>query len=215
MPRPVTIPLRAKEVVRERSPNGSKCFSEYFFGGKLVGRRCWWENGRLHIEESFRNGIKHGIERHWYQNGRLMWQTNYDKGLEHGIARQWGRKGEFLGGYRMRHGTGVDLWWDLGVLAEERHVKNGLLHGFERWWTEGVVWEESHWQAGEEHGIRREWRLDESRRLRPGYPHFFIRGKRVRKAEYLRRQPADLTLPPYRAADNKPERPLPRVEILR
>ena len=201
---PIGIPSGARELVTERYPNGSKKRAEYFVRGRKAGFRYWWESGQIDWEHPIRRGASHGVDRRWHANGQLMSQTSYRYGNEHGVARQWNPRGKLLGRYRMRHGTGVDRWWDDdGRLAEERHYRNGRPHGLERWWwNRRWLSEERHWRDGVLHGIWREWREG---KLWRGFPRFYLNGKRVTRARYLRAVARDPCLPPY---DPKEDRPL-------
>jgi hypothetical protein len=206
MPRVAGILKRAKEVA-SYDADGNRESAEYFIRGQSVGRRWWYQNGQLEAESSSRDGRLHGIHREWHDNGQLLSQTQYKNGYEHGQALQWGRRGRLLGGYSMKMGTGVDLWWTpiIGRFPdEERHMKGGLRHGFERWWSKKKgVWEESHWSDGKEHGIRRRWT---GRKLHRGFPQFHINDEKVTKREYLRAARTDPTLPPYDPEDDSPRR---------
>jgi hypothetical protein len=147
--------------------------------------------------------------------------TPYARGFEHGVARQWGDDGRLLGTYRMNRGTGIDLWWDetwrkprRRYLAEVHSLRRGLPHGFEWWLDEDQrsVSQERHWQDGELHGIERNW--NRYRRLRRGFPKYFVAGRQVTRREYLRAAMTDSSLPQFREKDNRPRRDFPR-EIAR
>jgi hypothetical protein len=183
--------------------------------GRVVGRRVRDEAGRVTHEHGLKDGRKHGPERSWDDEGHLKWETCYADGLEHGTARQWDR-GRLVGTYTMVHGTGVDLWRDAdGRLSEERYYEAGTWHGFERWWRwdERTVWKESHFRHGREHGVFREW--NDRGRLHRGFSCYFVAGERVNKRRYLRAAAADPSLPPFRAEDDDPRRPLPREHLER
>ena len=110
----------------------------------------------------------------------------------------------------MDHGTGLDLWrHSNGELFEERHLKSGGRHGFERLWGDGNtrVWSEQHFHDGLSHGIERRWNA--AAKLKFGYPRYYVRGERVTKRQYLRAAKNDPTLPPFRPEENRPERTLP------
>jgi hypothetical protein len=160
-------------------------------------------------------GRKHGRERQRdFEGGdSLEFETNYVHGLEHGIAKQY-YDGRLVGTYRMDLGTGVDLWRDRNSrLQEERHVRDGALHGFERWWNgdDRTLWKEGHYRGGVEHGIFRDW--NDKGRLRRGYPQYYVHGQRVVKRQYLKAAASDQTLPRYREEDNRPERQLPDESV--
>ena len=203
------IPADGEEVFIEATANGERSYA-CVLHGHTVGYRLRDAAGRLVIERAVKDGVQHGGERHWGSDGHLEFETSYVNGLEHGLAQQW-CKGLVVGSYRLEYGTGVDLWRHCtAALAEERHCQQGDRHGFERWWTgdDVTVWQEGHYWHGEPHGIFRAWNTHG--RLCRGYPQYMIRGRRVKKRQYLRAAAADDSLPPFRDADNAPRRPLPR-----
>jgi antitoxin component YwqK of YwqJK toxin-antitoxin module len=202
------IPAGAEEVRIEATTHEVQSYT-CVLNGHTVGYRLRDSTGHLVIERALNDGVQHGPERHWGPDGQLEFETSYLNGLEHGIARQW-RQGRLVGTYRLEHGSGVDLWRHCtGALSEERHYQQGRRHGFERWWTgdDTTVWEEGHYWHDEPHGIFRMWNA--RGQLRRGYPQYMIHGRRVSKRQYLKAAASDPSLPPFREADNAPQRSLP------
>lgn len=208
-----SIPRHARARVADRHASGAPERVEYLVGRSVVGCRYFDPNGGLLLDYGVHRGKRHGREYRWDVPGTLLSATSYRNGLEHGTARQWSSDGRLLGTYRMRSGTGIDLWWQetwtkprRTYLAEARFVKNGKRHGFE-WWLNGdqrSVHQERHWSMNELHGIEREW--NDRRSLRPGFPRFYVRGRRVTRPSYDRKQKRDASLPPYTPEDNRPQR---------
>lgn len=207
---PRVIPRNAREKIVQRHEKGFKQVALYYVNRKLIGHRSWDNEGHLAQEYAIRNNEKHGVFVSYWPNGIVSWVTHYVDGKEHGVSRQFDWKGELIGTYRMRHGTGVDLWFTApGELSEERYVRDGKWDGFERWWiTRHSVSAETHFKENLEHGIKREWTARGN--LRRGYPRYFIRGNRVPKREYERACREDSSLPPYRKADDSPKRVQPK-----
>ena len=80
--------------------------------------------------------MMHGLFRTWHENGQLQEESTYYQGKEHGETKQYDENGVQIGSYIMDYGTGVDLWfYTAGVLSEERELRDGLRHGYERWWS--------------------------------------------------------------------------------
>lgn len=205
-----TIPETAEEQMTEIWPSGKRRAAWYEQGGQRVGYRAWSEEGVLVMEQLLRDGVPQGHLRVWHENGHLCEEAWYEDGLEHGRTHQYDTNGVLIGGYSMDRGTGVDLWFaHPGVLSEERHMRNGQRHGYERWWDEDnrKVWEEGHFWEGLEHGIFRRWHHRGG--LERGYPRYYVRGQRVSKRQYLRASVADPSLPPFRPEDQSPARSLP------
>ena len=61
-----------------------------------------WENGQLALEQNYKNGIKHGLDKEWYENGQLKHNQNWKDGKREGLHGDWNsRKG---------------IWWYLRVV---------------------------------------------------------------------------------------------------
>jgi len=182
----------------------------YFVGGKLVGERGYWGDGKLAQERPIRHGKVHGRCYQWDCSGVLVLLEPYQKGLMHGTARQWAEDGTLLGTYEMRHGTGLDVWRARRedgrvVVAEVHSMRAGMKHGF-TWWLrgDGRPYHEEHYWNGQRHGIERMWNAEH--RLRRGYPRYWVRDEQVSKREYLSARKSDPGLPPFRAIDQVPRR---------
>jgi len=180
----------------------------------MVGTRYFHESGELEDECPFKDGLVHGVRYRADTPGRLLSAEPFANGLPHGTARQWSAEGQLLGTYRMKRGTGTDLWWcdnsETGpYLSEARFVKDGRWHGFEWWLKEDQtsIWQERHFRNDELHGIERCW--NSNGRLRRGYPKYHVNNFHVTKREYLRACAADPTLPHFRPADDLPQRTFP------
>jgi hypothetical protein len=210
-----SIPKDAQERVVATFVNSPRKYkAEYMLGGTKVGIRLFHETGDLEYECPLRNGVPHGVEYRSDVPGKLLSATPYFDGLQHGIATQWNDDEELIGTCVMRHGTGLDLWYSgsndmLPFLSEARYLKDGKWHGFE-WWLnpdQRSVWEECHFWEDRRHGIERAW--NRKGRLRRGYPKYWVNDRRVTKRQYVRACAGDPNLPPFRDADNRPERLFP------
>jgi antitoxin component YwqK of YwqJK toxin-antitoxin module len=187
--------------------SGAKKSAYYYDGGQKVGYRYWDEDGHLSIEYHIKHDKKHGSFRTWHDNGTLEHETAYFEGKEHGISTQYDRDGRSIGTYEMKFGTGVDLWYyAAGIIAEERHYKDGNRDGYERWWNTDnqSIYRESHFHSGLEHGIFRIW--NQEGRLCRGFPAYFVNGKKMPKRSYLKTCDRDKSLPKYLAIEDNPQR---------
>jgi MORN repeat variant len=207
---PSDIPLN----VIERAVEGSVGFTECILDGCVVGRRIYYENGKLLRETPLRDGRKHGKEFEWDEDGTLLSVEPYFEGQIHGLAKQYGRDGKVIGTYRFVHGTGYDIWrWEwwkgFAPVSEIHSMRDGVPHGYE-WWLEPDqrnVHHERHWYHGNYHGIERRWNY--RRNLRRGYPKYWIQGEAVTKRQYMRAGKFDKSLPPFQPQDNLPRRRFP------
>jgi antitoxin component YwqK of YwqJK toxin-antitoxin module len=188
------------------------------FKGNLVGRRVYNHEGIMVLETPMKDGLKHGREITWDDNGKLLSIEPYAKGKIHGTAKQYGQNGRVIGIYKIKHGTGFDIWRqedeDNGVFVSEIHaLKDGFPNGYEWWFAspEQDLILERHWQMGKLHGIERVW--NSKSRLRRGYPKFFIADQNVSKQKYIKMTLMDKTLPVFREKDNLPYRKLSLMEV--
>lgn len=217
-------------------PSGAPRQLDFYRADTLLGRRFIVEDDpRSFTElELAPDGRRHGLEIR-IDDGELVSVEPYANGLPHGLAEQWAQ-GELIGTYQMDRGGGLDLWhavccapcWasrprgagdacrchEAGAerkiyLAEARYLVDGWLHGFEYWIDidQRSVHEERHFKRGQLHGIERVW--SSSKKLRRGYPRYYVDGKRLDKRRYQRAAQKDASLPPFRAEDNERARDFP------
>ncbi|HXG63478.1 MAG TPA: hypothetical protein VNO70_00125 [Blastocatellia bacterium] len=213
-----SIPPEATEqVVSECRREGNAIWlrrTKCLFDGKVVGERFYEEDGTLVIETPLKDGKRHGVVYCWHDTGELLSAEPYVDGLLHGTSLQWSEDGALLGTYALVHGTGYDIWRNVGedgriYISEIHSLQAGLPHGFEWWLNEDQrsVWEERHWHLGELHGIERRW--NRAGGLSRGWPKYWVRGERVTKKQYLRAVESDASLPAFREADQFPKRNFP------
>jgi hypothetical protein len=185
-----------------------------FVAGNFVGRRVYNEEGILVLETPMKDGLRHGREQTWDDEGNLLSIEPYAKGKIHGTAKQFGRNGKVIGTYKLKHGTGFDIWRQENergrVFVSEIHcLKDGLPQGYEWWFASSKrdLMHERHWQMGKLHGIERVW--NNKGNLRRGYPKFYIADQVVSKQKYAKMALIDITLPAFHEEDNYPKRKLP------
>jgi hypothetical protein len=213
-----SIPSAAQPRIVNKYPSAETSRIEYVLDGSVVGYRDFSIDGALESDVGLRDGKRHGTSYRFEPPDKLVSATPYRNGLQHGLARQWGEDGRLIGWYRMRHGTGVDLWWQetwprpgRPYVSEAHCEMDGLPHGYEWWLDEDQrsVWHERHWWRGQVHGVERQWNAKGA--LRRGFPAYFVRGERVTPRAYERARATDPTLPAFRSAENKPQRRFPAI----
>ena len=210
-----SIPKAARERVTATFVTGPQKYkAEYVLHGKVVGVRFFYETGQPSLEIPLKNGVTHGIVYSWYTPGKLTSADPYRNGREHGTARQWSDEGKLIGTYTMKHGTGIDLWWQsfgnrAPYPAEIRYMVDGKRQGFEWWLNENRrgVHEECHFWNGNKHGVERSW--NSRGRLRRGYPKYWVNDQRTTKRRYINACTKDPSLPSFRERDNLPYRKFP------
>lgn len=208
---PKDIPREAVEVPLGEGGHGF----DYRLGERLVARVYYHPTGAIDWETHYDEvGRLHGVERQQHESGRRRYRARWVHGRQHGLQQQWDEAGELLGETRFVDGTGVDLWFACGGLAEQREYVGGKRHGVERWWSgPREVWRECRWRAGREHGIEREW--NDHGRLRRGFPRYWVDGERVTRRRYARARASDPTLPAIDPRDDRPRRTPPAVRAVR
>jgi hypothetical protein len=151
--------------------------------------------GKLLSAAPYSHGLPHGTARQWSEDGKLIGAYTMRHGT--GIDLWWCES--FENG--------------LPYLSEARYVKDGKWHGFDWWLNEDQksVWEERHFRNGQIHGIERLWNW--KGRLHRGYPRYWVNDLRMTKRQYLRARAKDPTLPPFRKTDNRPQRRFPAEVI--
>ena len=200
----------------ERRVEGYGGLTECVIDGLVLGRRVYNDKGGIVRETSLKDGKKHGNEIEWNDDGTLLSVEPYLEGQIHGLAKQYSRSGKIIGTYRFVRGTGYDIWrwewWEgFAPVSEVHSMQDGVPHGYE-WWLDPdqrSLDHERHWFEGNYHGIERKWNY--RRKLRRGYPKYWIRGEVVTKRQYLKAVKSDKTLPRFRAQDNSPRRQFPPV----
>lgn len=214
-----SIPVDAIKKIQKTNKQGIVIATDYYVSNELIGKRFFEDDGKLFWEYGLKNGKYHGNYYYFHDNGELFYQSNYTDGKQSGLAVQWTTTGQLVGISYFENGTGIDFWcivdmlnrWELG---EEKHYKDGLMHGLERWWNaDGTVWREGYYQKGLATGVFREW---DEEGLKVGFPKFFIDGQEVDKQAYLTIQQNHKAsyLPAFKEIDNLPQRTLHPFYVL-
>jgi len=153
--------------------------------------------GKLLSAEPYFEGFPHGTARQWSDDGKLIGTYTMRHGT--GIDLWWCECSEN----------------GLPYLSEALYFKEGKRHGFEWWLNEGQrsVHEERHLRNGQLHGIERSW--NQQGLLHRGYPRYWLNDARVTKSQYVRACADDPALPPFHERDNRPQRRFPSEVIVR
>ena len=128
-------------------PNGKLRSQEFFIKGHSMGGKRRWnidetlkaqsEPDEQLIDETLKNGQRHGDYFEWWPNGKLKVFRTYVDGKEHGISR---------------------IWHCNGVLAYEGGRREGMVDGISRFWDEdGFQTSETCWDRGKHCGYRIFW----------------------------------------------------------
>lgn len=110
--------------------NGQQRFCYYIYKRKIHGKgSVWFQDGKIQLEESFRDGSLHGLVREWYNSGKLKRWVNYENGHKSGIMRKWYENGrlEYSGRYSLDICQGKHLFFSAsGRITTEKIYINGV-----------------------------------------------------------------------------------------
>ena len=108
------IPKTAKKIGPFNEPRLRATGYNYIIPGNdpsspiLVGQELYLGKS-LVSRTSFLNGKKHGIHREWYSDGKLKIEEPYRNGLLNGTVKCWAENGILVGQYEIVDGTGREI----------------------------------------------------------------------------------------------------------
>ncbi len=70
----------------------------------------YYENGKVAMEQAFRDGIPHGVYRTFYENGKVEMEYSYDYGTPNGPVTYWYSNGKLKAQGTMREGVKDGHW---------------------------------------------------------------------------------------------------------
>ncbi|MCB9335926.1 MAG: toxin-antitoxin system YwqK family antitoxin [Flavobacteriales bacterium] len=50
--------------------------------------------GKVVLENSYKNGLLHGVIKQWFNNGQLEFQMNFENGKQNGVSKSWFENGQ-------------------------------------------------------------------------------------------------------------------------
>ncbi len=56
--------------------------------------RCWYPNGNLKHEQTWKNGVQHGEETWWWENGQIRNEGEFKEGKYDKIINRWTEDGK-------------------------------------------------------------------------------------------------------------------------
>lgn len=150
-----------KELVLDASnpnlvlENGVLFFGDAPFHGLLVQVG---NNNGLKKTVQYRNGRKHGYEKHWYSNDSIAVHRMYDKGVKIGIHYGWWEDGSSKFRYHFNpkgeyHGRVLE-WYPSGRPYKVFNYENGQEVGNQRLWKrDGAIKANYEVVGGERFGL--------------------------------------------------------------
>ncbi len=162
---------------------------------ELKIEKTYYPNGQIEREESFKNGIPHGLSKRYYPNGGIESERSFENGIPHGWHRTWHENGVLASEVYLNHEVpdGIARQWDTkGNLLGTFEIKNGT--GIEKkWYEDGTVENEISWVNGTTTG---RWRMYEEDGTILG-DMYWIKNRKVSKKKYIEACQKDPTLPRY------------------
>ena len=120
--------------------NGILYYNDALFTGNLITH---YENKLFKSDIEYKNGRKHGHEKHWNTKADLIIERHYLKGKKSGIHKGW---------------------WDNGNLRFEYHFNNkGEYHvSVKEWYESNMLFKAFNYENGKEVGSQKLWKSDGS-----------------------------------------------------
>lgn len=123
------------ELKTEYYPNGkTKTQTPYKNGKKHGVEKHYFDDGYLYIEREFINGIKEGIEKQYSGEGVLWRETQFKDGIKHGKEKYYHETGELKSISTCVNGKlhGQEIWfYDTGDIYIIAFNKNGKQEGYQ------------------------------------------------------------------------------------
>ena len=63
---------------------------------KIKIKTEYYEDGAIHIETPYINGLRHGVQIWYYDDQSPRWKASYVNGKKHGVQKGYYRDGSFL-----------------------------------------------------------------------------------------------------------------------
>ena len=99
----------------------------------------WHTNGQLQIQESFKDGVSHGLRTKWYPDGTRMTEGLIVEGKHNGLFRRWHENGSLAEEIQMRNGVPEGpsrSFYPSGFLKAQALMTNGQATD-QKFWQDG------------------------------------------------------------------------------
>jgi len=138
-----------KFVYNVRRPHWVK---EHFRDGRLEAERdVWYDNGKPHRQEFYRNGNLEGA-RVWCENGQIKESQCYRGGKREGERKEWYENGQLNVWEFYRNGKRDGkhkAWYIFGDPFLFEFYRNGFQEGERKLFYDGKIWEYGFYRSGE------------------------------------------------------------------
>ncbi|MGQ9805950.1 MAG: trypsin-like peptidase domain-containing protein [Chlorobiales bacterium] len=196
-----TKPVLGPEVKKTFYANGAIQSERTYLLDKLEGvSKFYTEDGKLAIEEMYKNNLRDGYSKEFYPNGKMRSEGNYTAGKKNGVFKTFYEDGNVESERTYQNDVVVGLiklytYYPSGALKEESTANTeGQLVGRKRIFFEsGMLAVEENYANGKLDGVRRTYYdngfLEKSQTWRQGFQFgdekvFFPDGKRKEENKY-------------------------------
>ncbi len=115
--------------------NGILYYNRLPFSGGLI---TYFENKLFKSYIEYKNGKKHGFEKHWNVDANLIVKRYYLKGKKAGIHKAWWNNGNLKFEYHFNekgeYDGSVKEWYETGPLFKAFNYENGKEKGSQNLW---------------------------------------------------------------------------------
>lgn len=120
----------------------------------------YYDNGKIHCENTYINNKLSGIQKTWYKNSKIMQEAMYENGKRHGLFRQYTPN---------------------GYLQYETMYENGKKHGYDKKWhiDDNVLFFQGNYKAGKKDGIQLGYYPNGNIRVESNYKDDLKDGKQI------------------------------------
>lgn len=121
-----------QQLVEEKNEDGTVSKGMVDENGQRVG--AWeklYSSGRVFITMSYVNGVLEGKVTSYYKNGKIQAENDYIAGKLNGVSKQYDIKGLPIReiSYKDNLIYGNCIYYEEGVIDNERYYKNGIIDG--------------------------------------------------------------------------------------
>lgn len=130
--------------------------TQYHHGQRNGLFRQWYANGQLEIEGSFLNDLPEGSWKRYNEEGLLILECECTQGEIVGEATSYYPNGQCSRRWLNQKGKlhGASIIYDMsGQTLLKEHYQRGRREGLLKRWQVNILVERSHWKNGEQHGI--------------------------------------------------------------
>jgi antitoxin component YwqK of YwqJK toxin-antitoxin module len=164
--------------------NGKISLEENYKDGKKEGKStAWYPTGEIQLEINYKDGKKEGKSSTWYKNGQLKSKVNYKNDKKEGVSTSWYQSGEIKSeiNYKDDKKEGVSTsWYQSGEIKSEINYKNNFKENKSTsWYVNGKKKAETNYKDGKKEGKSTVWYQSGQKKSEANYKDNTTDGKRI------------------------------------